>query len=72
MRSSIITAMISTIAILLVANAFAGTQSDFSKSSLKSLGSAFKTHSTVTPKIDPNDITMGYAGQDISSKPILA
>ena len=25
--------------------------------------SAFKHHSNIVPKIDPNDITMGYAGQ---------
>jgi hypothetical protein len=71
MKSSIMT----VIAILITANAFADTQSSgFSKQShqLKSLGSAFKSQPTVAPKIDPSDITMGYAGQDISSKPILA
>lgn len=36
--------------------------------SLKSLGSTFKSQS-VPPKIDPKDITMGYAGQDMTSKP---
>lgn len=35
---------------------------------LKSLGSAFKSQSA-PPKIDPKDITMGYAGQDMTSKP---
>jgi hypothetical protein len=41
-------------------------------SSLKSVGSAFKSQQVVSPKIDPKDITMGYAGQDISSKPSLS
>ena len=69
MKNSIIT----MVAILLTANAFAQSASlDRSSQQLKSLGSAFKSHSVITPKIDHNDITMGYAGQDVSSKPVIA
>lgn len=57
-------------AILITGNALADSPSLFNKSSdpLKKLGSAFRQHSTTTPKINPNDITMGYAGQDVSNK----
>lgn len=70
MRHLILTA----VAILVTASAFADVQSGFSKNSkqLNSMGSAFKSHSTVVPTIDPKDITMGYAGQDLGSKPALA
>jgi hypothetical protein len=39
---------------------------------LKSLGSAFKPHNIIAPKIDPKDITMGYTGQDLAAKPSLS
>lgn len=71
MRHLILTA----VAILVTANAFADVHSTgFSKNSkqLNAMGSAFKSHSTVVPTIDPKDITMGYAGQDVGSKPALA
>lgn len=64
--------VITVAAILVSASTFAGAQSTVPSkhaSQLKSLGSAFKSYSTVVPKIDSNDITMGYAGQDVSSKP---
>lgn len=67
--------MLTLVSVLMVTNVLANTaSSNFGKASnqLKSLGSAFKSHSTVTPKIDSNDITMGYAGQDIANKPIIA
>lgn len=65
--------MMTAVAILVCANSFAETQSSgFSKNSnqLNKLGAAIKHHSTVVPKID-NDIMMGYAGQDVSSKPSI-
>lgn len=63
--------MMTALVILVSASAFADIHSTgFSKNSkqLQALGSAFKSYSTVVPKIDSNDITMGYAGQDVSSK----
>jgi len=63
--------MMTALAILVSASAIADIQSTgLSKNSkqLQSLGSSFKSNSTVVPKIDSNDITMGYAGQDVSSK----
>lgn len=58
--------MITVAAILISANSFADTQTSFQKSStqLSKMGMAFKSHSQVVPKIDANDIMMGYAGQD--------
>lgn len=47
---------------------FAATYTGNHSSSLSSLGSSFRSHATTAPKIDPNDITMGYAGQDVSHK----
>lgn len=39
-----------------------------SKSQLNGLGSAFKsdTHSSAVPVLNSNDITMGYAGEDVA------
>jgi len=58
------------------ASSFAENQSTgFSKNSprLNALGSAFKNNGTMlAAKIDPRDITMGYAGQDVSNgRPVL-
>ncbi|MBX3709763.1 MAG: hypothetical protein KIT56_03380 [Gammaproteobacteria bacterium] len=67
--------IIVTAAILATTYAFANAQSlGFSKNSpqLKSLGAAFKVHPTVAPKINPNDITMGYAGADVSRRPTIS
>jgi hypothetical protein len=33
---------------------------------LKTLGSAWKTQQSSSPTLDKNDITMGYAGKDLS------
>jgi|GEM_PF-3929379 hypothetical protein len=55
-------------AFLVSTYAFAGAQSaGLNKHSpqLNALGSAFKTHPNVVPKINPNDITMGYTGEDV-------
>lgn len=41
-------------------------------SQLQSLGAAFKSHSGIAPAINPNDITMGYAGEDVSRKPVIS
>jgi hypothetical protein len=63
--------IITTLAILITGNALANTQSStLNKNSeqLKRLGAAFKHHPTVAPKIDPSDITMGYAGQDVAGR----
>lgn len=60
------------ITILVSSYTFADASSGFSKDSaqLKALGSAFKSdaHATVTPSFNSNDITMGYAGEDVSDK----
>jgi hypothetical protein len=58
--------MITVAAILISANSFADTQSSFQRGSaqLSKMGIAFRQHSKVVPKIDANDIMMGYAGQD--------
>ncbi len=47
--------------------------SAFNKNSpqLKALGSTFKNHSHIAPKVNSNDITMGYAGQDVSRQPVI-
>ncbi|WP_148339459.1 hypothetical protein [Aquicella siphonis] len=46
----------------------ASSGSGKSSTQLKALGSAFRSHSTVVPTINPNDITMGYAGEDVARK----
>lgn len=57
--------------ILATSTSFADTQPNKTPQ-LKDLGSAFKSHSTIAPKIDPKDITMGYAGQDVvNRRPII-
>jgi len=61
--------LIIAVAILSTAS-FAGTPSSHS-SALNQLGSAFKLKPNVEPTINSNDITMGYAGQDISRKPTI-
>lgn len=51
---------------------FAISTSDSDKL-LKSLGSKFQSTANITAKkIDPKDITMGYAGQDLSDKNFIA
>lgn len=60
--------LIVTAAILISSHAFADFQSSGS-SQLKQLGMAFKSKPIAEPQINSNDITMGYAGQDISLKP---
>jgi hypothetical protein len=58
--------------ILLVTTALMGattlTHATPSHNSLLTLGSAFKSYSTIAPKVDAHDITMGYTGQDLSHK----
>lgn len=63
--------LIITAAILVSTYTFADFQSSGS-SQLKQLGMAFKSKPIAEPKINSNDITMGYAGQDISRKPTIA
>lgn len=64
------------VAILVSSYAFADTATGFSKGSpqLKALGSAFKAgaHATISPSTNTNDITMGYAGEDVSNKITVA
>ena len=60
------------LALALISTCSFASVSSIQAPQLKSLGYAFKSHSTIAPKIDPKDITMGYAGQDVTSKPSIS
>lgn len=62
---------VTAVALLVSTISFADAQSSgFAKNStqLNALGSAFKSQPVVAPTINPNDITMGYAGEDVANK----
>jgi len=44
---------------------FANTSFHKNSSTLKAFSSAWKNYKALTPKLQPNDITMGYAGEDV-------
>ena len=68
--------ILTVLAIFISANVLANTQSlslNKNTNSLQSLGSVFKSPQSIpAKKIDPSDIMMGYAGQDITDKPVVA
>lgn len=67
MRLLTMTAVAMLVSSLSIANA-ASLGTGKNATQLKGLGSAFRNHSTVIPTINPNDITMGYAGEDVARK----
>lgn len=58
-------------AFILCTCSFAGTGFSKGSSQLNALGSAWKSHQPAQIKLNQNDITMGYAGDDVSRRPTL-